>query len=59
MREHEKVTVVLDHYARGDNALFVAEIGSDVPYARYLFPVLGRGGIGFAPFGVDYTGYSH
>jgi beta-galactosidase GanA len=59
MREHEKVTAVLDHYGRPDNALFVAEIGSDLPYARYLFPVLGRGGIGFAPFGVDYTGYSN
>lgn len=59
MREHHKVTAVLDHYSRPDNALFVAEIGSDRPYARYLFPVLGRGGIGFAPFGVDYTGYSN
>jgi beta-galactosidase GanA len=59
MRDHEKVTAILDHYAREDNALFVAEIGSDLPYARYLFPVLGRGGIGFAPFGVDYTGYSN
>jgi beta-galactosidase GanA len=59
MREHERVTAVLDHYGRPDNALFVAEIGSDVAYARYLFPVLGRGGIGFAPFGVDYTGYSN
>jgi beta-galactosidase GanA len=59
MREHEKVTAILDHYGRPDNALFVAEIGSDLPFARYLFPVLGRGGIGFAPFGVDYTGYSN
>ncbi|MBN2368995.1 MAG: DUF5597 domain-containing protein [Vicinamibacteria bacterium] len=58
-REHERVTAVLDHYARPDNALFVAEIGSDVPFARYVFPVLGRGGIGFAPFGIDYTGYSN
>jgi beta-galactosidase GanA len=37
----------------------VAEIGSDLPYARYLFEALGRGAIGFAPFGVDYTGYSN
>lgn len=59
MREHERVMAVLDHYARPDNALFVAEIGTDVPYARYLFPVLGMNGIGFAPFGTDYTGYSN
>ena len=49
----------LDRYARSDNALFVAETGSDAPYARYLFETLGRGGIGFSPFGIDYTGYSN
>jgi beta-galactosidase GanA len=59
MREHEKAMAVLGHYARPDNPLFVAEIGNDRPYARYLFPVLGRGGIGFAPFGIDYTGYAN
>ena len=59
MPEQEKVMAVLDHYGRPDNPLFVAEIGSDLAFARYLFPVLGRGGIGFAPFGIDYTGYSN
>lgn len=49
----------LDRYARSDNALFVAETGNDAPYARYLFSVLGRGGIGYSPFGVDYTGYAN
>lgn len=49
----------LDRYARPDNALFVSETGNDVPYARYLFSVLGRGGIGFSPFGIDYTGYAN
>ncbi|WAC58727.1 DUF5597 domain-containing protein [Brevundimonas sp. SL130] len=49
----------LDRYERPDNALFVAETGNDVPYARYLFSVLGRGGIGFSPFGIDYTGYAN
>lgn len=49
----------LDRYARPDNALFVAETGNDVPYARYLFSVLGRGGIGYSPFGIDYTGYAN
>jgi beta-galactosidase GanA len=59
MREHGKVMAVLNHYARPDNALFVAEIGNDLPYARFLYAVLGRGGIGFAPFGIDYTGYAN
>ncbi|OGN52069.1 MAG: glycoside hydrolase [Caulobacterales bacterium RIFOXYB1_FULL_67_16] len=49
----------LDRYARPDNALFVAETGNDIPYARYLFSVLGRGGVGYSPFGIDYTGYAN
>jgi beta-galactosidase GanA len=49
----------LDRYARPDNALFVAETGNDVQYPRYLFSVLGRGGIGYSPFGIDYTGYAN
>ncbi|HWQ85423.1 DUF5597 domain-containing protein [Brevundimonas sp.] len=49
----------LDRYARPDNALFVAETGNDTMYARYLFSVLGRGGIGYSPFGIDYTGYAN
>lgn len=49
----------LDRYARFDNALFVAETGNDVQYARYLFSVMGRGGIGYSPFGVDFTGYAN
>jgi beta-galactosidase GanA len=59
LREYVKAMAALDHYARPDNPLFVAETGSDVPFARYVFPVLGHGGIGFAPFGIDYTGYSN
>lgn len=49
----------LNRYSRPDNALFVAETGNDRMYARYLFSVLGRGGIGFSPFGIDYTGYAN
>lgn len=59
MRGSREVGAVLDHYGRPDNALFVAEIGSDADYARYLFETLGRGAIGFSPFGIDYTGYSN
>ncbi len=48
----------LDRYARPDNPLMLVEIGNDAEYARYFFSVMGRHGIGFAPFGTDFTGYS-
>ena len=47
------------HYRRPDNALYIAESGNKDVYARYIFTVLGQGGIGFDPFGFDYTGYSN
>ena len=56
-RDYKTVTKVLELYARADNPLFVAEIGNDQPYARYFFETLGHQGIGFAPFGMDYTDY--
>ncbi len=46
-------------YARKDNPLYVAESGNAPIYARYIFSVVGRQGIGFDPFGFDYTGYSN
>lgn len=58
-RPSPRVERHLDRYARPDNGLFVAEIGNDRPYARYLFSTLGRGGIGYSPFGIDYTGYAN
>jgi beta-galactosidase GanA len=59
MRDDTRYRAVLEHYARPDNALFVSELGSDADYARYLFETLGKGAIGFSPFGIDYTGYSN
>jgi beta-galactosidase GanA len=56
-RDPAAVASFLDKYARPDNALMVPEIGNAREYARFLWPVLGRGGIGFAPFGMDATGY--
>ncbi len=49
----------LAFYKRPDNALYVAESGNKPVYARYLFSTLGRQGIGFDPFGFDYSGYSN
>lgn len=58
-RDHKTVSKVLELYTLPDNALFVAEIGNDQPFARYFFPTLGKGGIGFSPFGMDDTGYTN
>ncbi len=56
-RDHKTVSKVLELYARDDNPLFVSEIGNDQPYARYFFSTLGEQGIGFSPFGLDFTDY--
>lgn len=56
-RDYKTVDKVLELYSRPDNALFVAEIGNDQPFARYFFSTLGYQGIGFAPFGMDNTDY--
>ena len=58
-RDHRTATAHFARYARPDNPLLVVEIGNDPAYARYFYHVLGAGGIGFAPFGMDYTGYSN
>jgi beta-galactosidase GanA len=47
---------VLRLYDRPGNTLFVPETGNGFTYAHYIFSVLGRGGIGFSPFGMDFTG---
>ncbi|MEO8113536.1 MAG: DUF5597 domain-containing protein, partial [Phenylobacterium sp.] len=47
----------LEQYSRPDNALFVPETGNPKANARMFFEVIGRRGIGFSPFGLDFTGY--
>jgi hypothetical protein len=54
---YEIYTKTLDVYHRPDNAMLVPETGNTPDYARYLFEVLGRQGIGFSVFGMDTTGY--
>lgn len=58
-RDHRAYIAYLDHYARPDNALMVPETGNAAEYARFLWAALGRGAIGFAPFGMDASGYSN
>ncbi len=50
---------ILDTYARPDNPLWVPETGSSDAYAPFFFAALGRGAIGFSPFGVDWTGWTY
>ncbi len=49
----------LDAYARLDNPLWIPETGSSDAYAPYFFAALGRGAIGFSPFGVDWTWWTY
>jgi hypothetical protein len=55
--QHEtaKYLRLLNLYHRPDNPLFVPETIGPGTYARFLFAALGRGAIGFSPFGMDYT----
>lgn len=56
-RKSRNVLKHLDLYTRPDNALMVPEIGNAREYARYFWPALGRGAIGFSPFGMDGSDY--
>lgn len=57
MDDDAKVRKVLELYRRPDNPLFVPEISNRPDYARFFFLALGHQAIGFAPFGIDYTGF--
>lgn len=59
MSDRARYLKVLELYGRSDNALFVPENGNSAVFAPYFFSALGRGAIGFSPFGVDYTGYAN
>jgi beta-galactosidase GanA len=57
LHDYRGYTRTLDLYGTTNNALFVPETGNGQESARFFFEVLGRGGLGFAPFGMDFTGY--
>ncbi|MGP7795534.1 GH35 family beta-galactosidase [Sphingomonas sp. CLY1604] len=59
IRRQQAVAAILDRYARPDNALMVPEIGNAAEFARFFWLALGRGAIGFSPFGMDGTGFSN
>jgi beta-galactosidase GanA len=58
-RDAKAYLAYLDRYARADNPLFVPETGNAAEFARFFWPALGHGAIGFAPFGMDASGYSN
>jgi len=58
-REYRQVNAKLDKMSRPDNPLFVPENGNDLPFARFFWLALGKGAIGWAPFGMDSTYYNY
>ena len=58
-RKAKAYAAYLDSYARPDNALFIPETGNDFDFARFFWQALGKGAIGWAPFGMDpsYSNY--
>ncbi|HEX4054548.1 MAG TPA: DUF5597 domain-containing protein [Tepidisphaeraceae bacterium] len=54
-RESAHYLKILDFYHRLDNPLFIPETIGQGPYARFLFAAIGRGAIGYSPFGLDDT----
>jgi beta-galactosidase GanA len=58
-RDDKTYSKQLDNYTLPDNALFVPENGNAAEYSRFLWLALGKGAIGWAPFGMDATGYSN
>ncbi|HEY1606306.1 MAG TPA: DUF5597 domain-containing protein [Allosphingosinicella sp.] len=56
-RDEHEVSTLLGYYDRPDNALLVPETGNSIDHARFFWEALGHGTIGYAPFGMDATGY--
>ena len=58
-RDYAKYAAWIDHYRRANNPLFIPETGNDVAFARFFWLALGKGAIGWSPFGMDSTGYAN
>lgn len=54
-RDEKQYSAILDHFARSNNPLFVPETGNDLAFARFFWLALGKGAIGWSPFGMDTT----
>lgn len=49
---------IIKTYHRADNPLWIPETGRSDEYSKFFFYALGNGALGFAPFGVDRTGWN-
>jgi len=58
-QDSAKLGSTLDLFQRKDNPLMVPEMSNAQPYARYVYQILGRGALGVAPFGMDYSDYNN
>ena len=54
-----QIDATLAKFQRPDNPLWVPEMSNAPGYGRFVYAVLGRGSLGIAPFGIDYTSYSN
>ena len=48
----------MEAYRRPDNPLWIPETGRDDSFGKFFFCALGKGAIGFSPFGVDQSGWN-
>lgn len=58
-RDYRTYAEYLRLYSRPDNPLMVPETGNAADYARFFWTALGGNAIGFAPFGMDASGYAN
>jgi beta-galactosidase GanA len=58
-RDAAAVGTYMEKYSGRNWPLIVPEIGNAREYARYAWVAFGQGGVMFAPFGIDGTGYSN
>ena len=54
-----QVDATLAKFQRADNPLWVPEMSHAPGYGRVVYDVLGRGALGIAPFGIDYTSFTN
>ena len=53
------VESLMQTYLRTDNPLLIPEFGRNDNFAKFFYTALGHGAVGFAPFGIDRTGWNY
>ena len=54
-----QIDATLTKFQLADNPLWVPEMSHAPGYGRIVYEVLGRGSLGIAPFGIDYTSFTN